>query len=48
MSCWAALHAAVCGECGYTRFYASKHAELLQARKQGYVPRENGISHLKV
>lgn len=42
------LRAAVCGECGCTRFYATKHAELLQARKQGFVPRENGISRLKV
>lgn len=42
------LRAAVRGECGCTRFYATKHAELLQARKQGFVPRENGISRLKV
>ena len=31
------FHAAVCGECGYTRFYAAHHANLLQARRQGYV-----------
>jgi predicted nucleic-acid-binding Zn-ribbon protein len=42
------FRAAVCGGCGYTRFYATKHAELLQARMQGFVPRGNGISRLKV
>ncbi|MBI5933768.1 MAG: hypothetical protein HY867_08675 [Chloroflexi bacterium] len=41
------LRAAVCGECGYTRLHATNHAELLQARKQGYESRPNGMSRLK-
>jgi predicted nucleic-acid-binding Zn-ribbon protein len=28
--------AVVCGDCGYTRFYTKRHAELLKAARQGY------------
>ena len=30
------FHAAVCGSCGYTRFYTKVHAEVLEAHKKGY------------
>jgi predicted nucleic-acid-binding Zn-ribbon protein len=42
------FRAAVCGQCGYTRFYASNHAALLQARKQGYEGRAYGLNRVKV
>jgi predicted nucleic-acid-binding Zn-ribbon protein len=34
------FRAAVCGECGYTRFYTIKHADLLKAYKQGYTSQQ--------
>ena len=30
------FHAAICGNCGYTRLYATDHADLLEAHKKGY------------
>ncbi len=41
------LRASVCGACGYTRFHASNHAEMLRASKQGYTGREYGLSMFK-
>jgi predicted nucleic-acid-binding Zn-ribbon protein len=37
------FRAAVCGECGYTRFYATNYAELSTARKQGYVSQQYAL-----
>ena len=34
------FRAAVCGACGYTRFYARQHAQLLEAQKKGYASRQ--------
>ncbi|MEW5940057.1 MAG: hypothetical protein AB1750_10370 [Chloroflexota bacterium] len=42
------FRAAVCGSCGYARFYATNHAELLQAHKQGYASQKYVMSILKV
>ena len=42
------FRAAVCGECGYTRFYATNHAELLKAHKQGYASQQFVMNILKV
>ena len=30
------FHAAICGSCGFTRFYSKNHARLLEAHKKGY------------
>jgi len=30
------FRAAICGECGYTRFYTKHHAEILEAHRKGY------------
>jgi len=30
------FRAAICGDCGFTRIYSKKHADLLQAHKKGY------------
>jgi predicted nucleic-acid-binding Zn-ribbon protein len=30
------FRAAICGACGYTRFYTKHHAEILQAHRKGY------------
>lgn len=32
----AGFRAAICGECGYTRFYTKHHAEILEAHRKGY------------
>ncbi|MCB0102405.1 MAG: hypothetical protein H6635_03130 [Anaerolineales bacterium] len=32
-----AFHACICGTCGYTEFYAIKHQELNEARKNGFI-----------
>jgi ribosomal protein S27AE len=32
----AGFHAAVCGACGFTRFYTKRHAEILDASRRGY------------
>ena len=42
------FRAAVCGECGYTSFYATNHTELLQARKQGYASEQYSFGRVKV
>lgn len=34
------FRAAICGECGYTRFYTRHHAEILEAHKMGYTSPE--------
>ena len=31
------FHAAICGACGFTRFYTKHPAELLEAHKKGYI-----------
>ena len=30
------FRAAICGSCGYTRFYTRHYAEILEAHKKGY------------
>ena len=30
------FHAAICGACGFTRFYSKNHAKMLDAHKKGY------------
>src|SRR4030095_5206480 len=30
------FRAAICGACGYTRFYTKNHAEILEAHRKGY------------
>ncbi|MBI3159618.1 MAG: hypothetical protein HYZ26_08485 [Chloroflexi bacterium] len=30
------FRAAICGACGYTRFYTKHYAEILEAHKKGY------------
>ena len=40
------FRAAVCGNCGYTRFYTKQHAELLEAHKRGYVSQQTASNHL--
>jgi predicted nucleic-acid-binding Zn-ribbon protein len=30
------FRAAICGACGYTRFYTKHHAEILEAHRKGY------------
>ena len=32
----AGFRAAICGACGYTRFYTKHHAEILEAHRKGY------------
>lgn len=34
------FRAAVCGNCGYTRFYTKYHVELLNAFKKGYTSQQ--------
>lgn len=34
------FRAAICGECGYTRFYTKRHAEILEAYKKGYASQQ--------
>ena len=34
------FRAAICGSCGFTRFYAREHRRVLDAHKQGYKSRE--------
>ena len=31
------FRAAICGSCGYTRFYTRNYAEILEAHKKGYI-----------
>jgi predicted nucleic-acid-binding Zn-ribbon protein len=40
------FRAEVCGECGYTRFRASNHPELLKAHKQGYASQKYALKDL--
>ena len=40
------FRAAVCGACGYTRFYTKYHAELLEAHKKGYTSQSYGMTIL--
>ncbi len=30
------FRAAICGDCGYTQFYTTHHAEILEAYQKGY------------
>jgi len=30
------FHAAICGSCGYTRFYSKTHTEMWEAHNKGY------------
>ena len=32
----AGFHAAICGACGFTRFYTKLHTEILEAHRSGY------------
>jgi len=34
------FHAAICGSCGYTRFYSKSHAEMWEAHKKGYTSQQ--------
>jgi predicted nucleic-acid-binding Zn-ribbon protein len=36
----AGFRVAVCGACGYSRFYTTHHAELLEAQRSGYHTQE--------
>ena len=38
------FRAAICGECGYTRFYTKYHAEILEAHKKGYTSEKYDMS----
>ena len=42
------FRAEICGGCGYTRFHAANHAELLAAKKQGYSNDTSTLSRVKV
>jgi len=37
------FRAAVCGSCGYTRFYARNYKEILEAHKKGYTSQQYGM-----
>ena len=37
------FRAEVCGECGYTQFRATNHADLLEAHKQGYASQQYAL-----
>ena len=34
------FRAAICGSCGYTRFYTKNYAEILEAHKKGYTSKQ--------
>ncbi len=40
----AGFRAAICGSCGYTRFYTKYHAEILDAYKKGYASQQYDMS----
>ena len=40
------FRAAICGACGYTRFYATNHAELLEAHKKGYTSQQYAMKNI--
>ena len=40
------FRAAVCGACGYTRFHATNHAEILKAHKEGYASRQYALKDI--
>lgn len=40
------FRAAVCGDCGHTRFYATNHAELSKAHKQGYASQQYALKDI--
>jgi len=37
------FRAAVCGGCGYTRFYTKMHVDLLKAHKEGYTSQQYAL-----
>jgi predicted nucleic-acid-binding Zn-ribbon protein len=39
--------AAICGSCGYTRFYSKNYAAILEAHKNGYKSRPRGLDVLE-
>jgi predicted nucleic-acid-binding Zn-ribbon protein len=40
------FRAAVCGACGYTRFYAANHAEILAAHQKGYTSQQYALKNI--
>ena len=40
------FRAAICGACGYTRFYATNHAEILAADKKGYTSQQHAMKNI--
>lgn len=42
------FRAAMCGSCGYTRFYAKNHKEILEAHKKGYTSQKYGMDVIPV
>jgi predicted nucleic-acid-binding Zn-ribbon protein len=40
------FRAAICGSCGYTRFYTKYHAELLEAHKIGYTSEQFALKNI--
>ncbi len=37
------FRAAICGACGYTRFYTEHYAKLLEAHRQGYTSQQDEL-----
>jgi predicted nucleic-acid-binding Zn-ribbon protein len=40
------FRAAICGACGYTRFYTKNYAEILEAHKKGYTSQQSTMKIL--
>ena len=40
------FRAAICGACGHTRFYATNHAEILEAHKKGYTSQQYAMKNI--
>ena len=44
----AGFRAAVCGACGFTRFYTRQHGQLLEAQKKGYTSQTYEVNLLPI